>query len=59
MSQRPANGLPIESLSQTANQTKEGTERLLSEGRPSPNKPRQKARQSDMNPGSMEPGTVD
>lgn len=59
ISWRPDIGLPIETLSQTTNQTKEGTGRLLSEQRPSPNKPRQKARQNDMNPGSMEPRTVD
>lgn len=59
MSQRPATGLPIETLSQTTNQTKEGTGRLLSGQRPSPNKPRQKARQGDVNPGSMDPRTMD
>lgn len=59
MSQRPATGLPIETLSQTTNQTKEGTGQLLSGQKPLPNKPRQKARQSDVNPGSMDPRTVD
>lgn len=59
MSQRPATGLLIETLSQTTDRTKAGTGRLLSGQRPLPNKPRQKARQGDMNPGSMDPRTVD